>query len=62
MKTTRIVFIGAGSMSFGLSMFRDLFGTTELAGSTLCLVDINQESLDRMTRLAHLLNEKAVRA
>lgn len=58
MKTTRIVFIGAGSMSFGLSMFRDLFSTQELAGSTLVLVDINRENLDRMERLARLLNEK----
>ncbi len=57
MKTTKIVFIGAGSMSFGLSMFRDLFGTKELAGSTLNLVDINRESLDRMTRLAHAMND-----
>jgi alpha-galactosidase len=57
MKTTKIVFIGAGSMSFGLSMFRDLFGTKELAGSTVSLVDINRESLDRMMRLAHIMNE-----
>lgn len=56
MNTTKIVFIGAGSMSFGLSMFRDLFGTKELAGSTLALVDINRENLERMTRLAHVMN------
>ena len=58
MNTTKIVFIGAGSMSFGVSMFRDLFGTRELAGSTLCLVDINRENLERMTALAHLLNKE----
>lgn len=57
MNTTKIVFIGAGSMSFGLSMFKDLFGTKELAGSTLVLVDINPDHLDRMTRLANLMNE-----
>ena len=56
--TTKIVFIGAGSMSFGLSMFRDLFSTKELAGSTLALVDIDRGNLDRMTRLAHRLNKK----
>lgn len=56
MNPTKIVFIGAGSMSFGLSMFRDLFSTRELAGSTLALVDINRENLDRMERLAHRMN------
>ncbi len=59
MKTTKIVFIGAGSMSFGLSMFKDLFSTQELAGSTLSLVDINRENLDRMARLAQRMNEQA---
>lgn len=59
MNTTKIVFIGAGSMSFGLSMFRDLFSTQELAGSTLSLVDINRENLDRMEALARRLNDQA---
>lgn len=58
MKTTKIVFIGAGSMSFGLSMFRDLFGTKELAGSTLTLVDIDPANLERMTALGKILNDK----
>lgn len=58
MNTTKIVFLGAGSMSFGLSMFRDLFSTHELQGSTLCLVDTNPESLERMRRLAELLNQQ----
>lgn len=57
MKSTKIVFLGAGSTSFGLSMFRDLFTTQEIAGSTLCLVDTNPENLERMTRLAILLNQ-----
>ncbi len=57
-KTTKIVFLGAGSAAFGLSMYRDLFTTTELAGSTLTLVDTNPEALDRMTALARLLNAK----
>ncbi len=56
MNTTKIVFIGAGSMSFGLSMFRDLFSTQELAGSTLALVDTNPAALERMTRLAQHMN------
>ncbi|MBI5164877.1 MAG: alpha-glucosidase/alpha-galactosidase [Magnetospirillum sp.] len=54
--TTKVVFIGAGSMSFGLSMFRDLFSACELRGSTLVLVDTNPEALDRMTRLAGIMN------
>ncbi len=57
MNTTKIVFLGAGSMSFGISMFRDLFTTHDLDGSTLCLVDTNPENLNRMTRLADLLNQ-----
>src|SRR3569833_1117013 len=57
-RTTKIVFIGAGSMSFGLSMLRDLFTSDELRGSTLVLVDIDRAALERMTALARLLNEK----
>ena len=40
---TKIVFLGAGSMSFGLSMLRDLVTTSELCGSTLTLVDRNAD-------------------
>lgn len=59
MNTTKIVFIGAGSMSFGLSMFRDLFSTKELTGSTLVLVDLNQAYLERMVQLAFKMNEQS---
>ena len=38
---TKIVFIGATSMSFGLSMLRDIFSSDELRGSTLTLVGRN---------------------
>jgi alpha-galactosidase len=55
--TAKIVFIGAGSMCFGLSMFRDMFFGEKLQGSTLTLVDINVESLGRMTTLARMLND-----
>jgi alpha-galactosidase len=55
----KIVFIGAGSMSFGLSMFRDIFFAEKLRGSTLTLVDINPDSLARMAGLARLLNEQS---
>src|SRR6516225_9454874 len=57
--TTKIAFIGAGSMSFGLSMFRDIFFAEKLRGSTLTLVDINPDSLARMAGLARLLNEQS---
>lgn len=54
--TAKIVFIGAGSMCFGLSMFRDILFGEKLRGSTLTLVDLNAESLVRMSELAKMLN------
>ena len=57
--TTKIVFIGATSMSFGLSMLRDIFSNDELRGSTLTLVGRNAQTLARMTELARLLNAKS---
>lgn len=65
--SSKIVFIGAGSMSFGLSTFRDMFndddlrGLTreELKGCTLTLVDTNPEALERMTGLARHMNQAA---
>jgi len=59
MNTTKIVFIGAGSMSFGLSMFKDMFSTQELSGSTLTLVDLNEEYLERMYQLALKMNAES---
>jgi alpha-galactosidase len=56
---TKIVFLGASSASFGISMFRDLFSTRDLAGSTLVLVGRNAERLARAGRVAKLLNEKS---
>jgi alpha-galactosidase len=56
---TKIVFIGATSMSFGLSMLRDIFSSDELRGSTLTLVGRNAQTLAKMTELARLLNAKA---
>ncbi len=58
MQTTKMVFIGAGSVSFGLSMLRDLFCSKDLGGSTLCLVDTNPESLKRMKALADIMNKQ----
>lgn len=56
MNTGKIVFIGAGSMSFGLSMLKDVFSSKELKGSTLSLVDVDPDALDRMYRLALEMN------
>jgi len=55
---SKIVFIGATSMSFGLSMLRDIFSSDELRGSTLTLVGIDVAALSKMTELAKLLNKK----
>ena len=58
MRTTKIVFIGATSMSFGLSMMRDIFCSDELRGSTFTLVGRNPETLAKTAALADLLNNK----
>jgi alpha-galactosidase len=55
---TKIVFLGASSMSFGLSMLRDIFSCGELRGSTLTLVGRNPKTLAKMAELAKLLNNK----
>lgn len=55
---TKIVFIGAGSAAFSLSMYRDMFTTQDLAGSTLTLVDTNDEALRRSGDLAEVLNRR----
>lgn len=57
MNTTKIVFIGAGSVSFGTNTLRDIFSCSELNGSTLSLVDIDTENLKRMYELALKMNE-----
>jgi alpha-galactosidase len=55
---TKIVFLGAGSISFGMSMLRDLFTTTEFSGSTLTLVTKHADSAARTAQVAQLLNTK----
>jgi alpha-galactosidase len=57
MKEPKIVFIGAGSMSFGIPTFRDIFTCPDLRGAVLNLVDINPENLERMYALAEKMNE-----
>lgn len=57
MKAVKIVFIGAGSMSFGIPTFKDIFTTPQLTGATLALVDIDPENLERMYGLALKMNQ-----
>jgi alpha-galactosidase len=52
----KIVLIGAGSASFGLSVLATIIRAQRLRGSELWLVDINQPALEKMTRLAELMN------
>jgi len=56
---TKIVFLGATSMSFGLSMLRDIFSSDELRGSTLTLVGRNPATLSKIAALAKLMNDKS---
>ena len=56
---TKIVFLGATSMSFGLSMLRDIFSSDELRGSTLTLVGRNSATLSKTAELAKLMNDKS---
>jgi alpha-galactosidase len=55
---TKLVIIGAGSVSFGPSILGDLFSYAEkLRGAEVWLVDTNAESLQVMTAYAKRLNE-----
>ncbi len=56
MRTAKIVVIGAGSASFGLTNLGAILRTAELRGSELCLVDTNAEGLDLILRLAERIN------
>jgi alpha-galactosidase len=54
---TSIVAIGVGSTVFGVEFLRDVFQQPELRGSELWLVDLDEERLSGMARLAQRLNE-----
>ena len=56
---TKIVFLGATSMSFGLNMLRDIFSSDELRGCTLTLVGRNPTTVNKVAELAKLLNKKS---
>lgn len=51
MSNVKIVFLGAGSVRYTLELFLDICKTKELAGSTVCLMDIDQERLDAIYNL-----------
>ncbi|HEU5012255.1 MAG TPA: hypothetical protein VFT66_06905 [Roseiflexaceae bacterium] len=48
----RISVIGAGSAQFSLGLVKDLCLTESLAGSEVCFMDINQDRLDMIHKLA----------
>jgi len=58
-KPLRIVSIGVGSESFGRGVLADVLGSQEFndLDCTLVLVDLNEEALERMHKLAVLLKE-----
>jgi alpha-galactosidase len=58
MKRAKIVVIGAGSASFGLTNLGAILRTPELRGSELCLVDIDEKGLEWITKLAKRINDE----
>lgn len=52
----KIVVIGAGSASFGLSNLGAIMRTKGLRGSTLALCDLNEEGLTEIRKLAERIN------
>jgi alpha-galactosidase/6-phospho-beta-glucosidase family protein len=54
---TKIVCIGAGSFSFGLTTLVSLLRSDSLRGSELVLVDRNENHLNIMHRLVTWLNQ-----
>jgi alpha-galactosidase/6-phospho-beta-glucosidase family protein len=54
---TKIVCIGAGSFSFGLTTLVSLLRSDSLRGSELVLVDQNEDYLNIMHRLVTWLNQ-----
>lgn len=51
-KGIKLGIIGAGSATFSLGLVRDLCSTPDLFGSTISLMDISEERLDNIHRLA----------
>lgn len=61
MSKQKIILIGAGSLTFGLGTVGSILNSEELSGSTICLHDINEETLEVVTRTCrNALEEKGV--
>ncbi len=58
MLPTKVVIIGAGSASFGLTTLATIFNSKRLRGSHIALVDINAEHLDNVGQLAERFNQE----
>ena len=58
MTSTKITVIGAGSASFGENTLSAIMRSKKLRGSTLALVDLNEQSLSIVKRLADRLNQE----
>ena len=58
MKELKIVVVGAGSASFGLSTLAHLVSCEKLHGSHLALVDLDADGLSLMKRLAARMNRE----
>ena len=56
-KSIKIVYIGAGSAAWALTIVRDLIVSRTLAKSKVVFVDVNKEKLEYTTRLAKTYNE-----
>ena len=54
----KIVVIGAGSASFGISTLAGIMRNPDLHGCELCLVDINREGLEAIEKLALRMNDE----
>ncbi|MCK4286311.1 MAG: hypothetical protein KAX18_08910 [Candidatus Lokiarchaeota archaeon] len=54
----KIVMVGAGSTSFGPSMFNDIYLSNELEGSTIVLHDINKDKLEMIYELLLVENTR----
>jgi len=58
MRPTKVVIIGAGSADFGPGMLADVLAKPEFRGSTLSLVDTDEERLNLMKGLAMRMSEE----
>ena len=55
--TTKISLIGAGSASFGLKTLYDIARSKDLSGSSIALIDVNEQKLGIMSKVAERLDK-----